>query len=117
MAESDTRPTCTLCGEPMPAGEEMFKYHGYSGPCPKPPLREAPIPLEQSDARFIDKLGFAAFCADAASTGITLTVVELGEIWGRSHPETRSKWRRIADAVLTASRATSPERATKSEEG
>ena len=26
--------TCELCGEPMPAGEEMFKYHGYSGPCP-----------------------------------------------------------------------------------
>lgn len=30
-------PTCQLCGEPMPAGEEMFKYHGYSGPCPTPP--------------------------------------------------------------------------------
>lgn len=29
---------CELCGEPMPSGEEMFKYHGYSGPCPKPPL-------------------------------------------------------------------------------
>lgn len=29
---------CSLCGEPMPAGEEMFKYHGYSGDCPKPPL-------------------------------------------------------------------------------
>lgn len=29
---------CTLCGESMPAGEEMFKYHGYSGDCPKPPL-------------------------------------------------------------------------------
>ena len=28
---------CELCGEPMPAGEEMFKYHGFSGPCPKPP--------------------------------------------------------------------------------
>lgn len=28
---------CNLCGEPMPKGEEMFKYHGYSGPCPKPP--------------------------------------------------------------------------------
>lgn len=27
---------CELFGEPMPAGEEMFKYHGYSGPCPKP---------------------------------------------------------------------------------
>ncbi|MBZ0105576.1 MAG: hypothetical protein K8H84_08080 [Sulfuricella denitrificans] len=29
---------CELCGEPMPEGEEMFKYHGYSGDCPKPPL-------------------------------------------------------------------------------
>lgn len=28
---------CEFCGEPMPQGEEMFKYHGYSGPCPKPP--------------------------------------------------------------------------------
>ena len=25
---------CGLCGEPMPEGEEMFNYHGYSGPCP-----------------------------------------------------------------------------------
>jgi hypothetical protein len=25
---------CELCGQPMPEGEEMFKYHGYSGPCP-----------------------------------------------------------------------------------
>lgn len=32
-------PNCKLCGEPMPAGEEMFKYHGYSGPCPKPTTR------------------------------------------------------------------------------
>lgn len=30
--------TCKLCGEPMPEGEEMFNYHGYSGDCPKPPL-------------------------------------------------------------------------------
>ena len=29
---------CKLCGEPMPEGEEMFYYHGYSGDCPKPPL-------------------------------------------------------------------------------
>jgi hypothetical protein len=26
--------TCSLCGHPMPPGEEMFKYHGYTGPCP-----------------------------------------------------------------------------------
>lgn len=31
-------PNCSLCGEPMPAGEEMFLYHGSSGPCPKLPL-------------------------------------------------------------------------------
>jgi hypothetical protein len=29
---------CTLCGEPMQPGEEMFKFHGSLGPCPKPPL-------------------------------------------------------------------------------
>jgi hypothetical protein len=34
---------CQLCGEPMPKGEEMFNYHGSSGPCPKPP-RDAPDP-------------------------------------------------------------------------
>lgn len=28
---------CELCGKPMPEGEEMFKYHGYSGPCPVNP--------------------------------------------------------------------------------
>lgn len=31
-------PNCELCGEPMADGEEMFKYHGSLGPCPKPPL-------------------------------------------------------------------------------
>ena len=35
---------CDLCGEPMPAGEEMFKFHGYSGPCPKPPLPQPAKP-------------------------------------------------------------------------
>ena len=34
------QPKCQLCGEPMPPGEEMFNFHGYSGPCPKPPLKE-----------------------------------------------------------------------------
>ena len=37
---------CQLCGESMPAGEEMFNYHGYSGPCPKPPL---PKPQQVED--------------------------------------------------------------------
>ena len=33
---------CAICGEPMPPGEEMFKYHGYSGDCPKPPMPKPP---------------------------------------------------------------------------
>jgi hypothetical protein len=34
---SKQAPVCELCGEPMPAGETMFRFHGYSGRCPKPP--------------------------------------------------------------------------------
>lgn len=33
--------TCGLCGLPMPPGEEVFKYHGHSGPCPIRPATEA----------------------------------------------------------------------------
>ena len=41
----ETPPVCEICGEPMPPGEEMFKFHGYSGPCPKPPRAEpSPAP-------------------------------------------------------------------------
>lgn len=38
---------CGLCGEPMPEGEEMFKFHGYSGACPKPPMPPRLQPHEQ----------------------------------------------------------------------
>ncbi len=40
--QTDETPKCELCGEPMPAGETMFKYHGFSGSCPKPPLKRSP---------------------------------------------------------------------------
>ena len=40
-----TAKLCEICGEPMPDGETMFKFHGYSGPCPKPPLKkQTPAP-------------------------------------------------------------------------
>lgn len=57
---------CELCGEPMPAGEEMFKYHGYSGPCPKPPLPKA-APSSAPETSSMQKLIDAArmLCADA----------------------------------------------------
>lgn len=40
---------CQLCGHPMPAGEEMFNYHGYSGPCLGPPLQQAPTRTAEAD--------------------------------------------------------------------
>lgn len=42
---------CELCGEPLPKGEEMFRYHGYSCPCPKPPLQTVTEPDWQQQAR------------------------------------------------------------------
>ena len=38
MSRPSDEGRCDVCGEPMPPGEEMFRMHGYSGPCPKPPL-------------------------------------------------------------------------------
>ena len=35
---------CRICGEPLPDAEEMFNYHGYSGPCPKSPIAQATAP-------------------------------------------------------------------------
>lgn len=34
QAKADESAGCSICHQPMPAGEEMFKFHGYSGPCP-----------------------------------------------------------------------------------
>lgn len=39
--------TCSICGEPMPPGEEMFKFHGYSGPCPKPSMKKPDTALDR----------------------------------------------------------------------
>lgn len=35
---------CALCGHRMPAGEEMFRFHGYSGPCPTDPTSDGRTP-------------------------------------------------------------------------
>jgi hypothetical protein len=51
---SDKKFLCELCGEPMPKGEEMFKFHGYSGPCPKPPKPAEPTALDAAEHRIRD---------------------------------------------------------------
>lgn len=45
---------CELCGEPLPEGEQMFKYHGYSGPCPKPPLDQPRRNLEVAERKLAE---------------------------------------------------------------
>lgn len=49
-------PKCELCGEPMPDGETMFKYHGHSGPCPKPPLPKAATPSHGMTAERLEEI-------------------------------------------------------------
>lgn len=42
------RPLCNICGEPMPEGFEMFRFHGADGnDCPKPPLIKREIILAE----------------------------------------------------------------------
>lgn len=45
---NQSKAVCQLCGEPMPEGEDMFKYHGYSGTCPKPPKPKEVSKVEPS---------------------------------------------------------------------
>jgi len=47
---------CELCGEPMPEGESVFSFHGYSGPCPKPPLPKEPPAKTERELELEDLL-------------------------------------------------------------
>ena len=70
-----TKPTCELCGEPMPEGEEMFKVHGYSGGCPKPSLtKSVPIMNDRHPShvtRISDASSFDEVCINCGATDIT----------------------------------------------
>ena len=55
------KPVCGLCGEPMPEGEEMFKNHGYSGPCPKPAVERPKEDIFQEYLERAEKAGVVDF--------------------------------------------------------
>lgn len=59
---------CELCGHSMPKGEEMFKFHGFSGPCPVPVVHVVVEPDHSpKDAReLVDYLRTMA-CVDPES--------------------------------------------------
>lgn len=58
---------CELCGKPMPEGEEMFKYHGYSCDCPKSSLEPKIIYLQLGDDADITEFKKEDFEADGIS--------------------------------------------------
>jgi hypothetical protein len=68
---------CELCGEPMFPGEEMFKFHGYSVPCPKPPLPK------ETQPRVTDN--------DAGEISVTLNGQELRGFIYKDDAERRTK--------------------------
>ena len=61
---TDDEARCELCGELMPPNESMFKFHGYSGDCPKPPLPMPPSELDQLRAE-VAQLRAVVAAADA----------------------------------------------------
>ncbi len=68
---------CEICGEPMPDGETMFKFHGYSVPCPKLPLPRVTQPRVTDD--------------DNGNVSVTLNGKELRGWSYKDDPERRVK--------------------------
>ena len=115
---SAQKAVCQLCGEPMPAGEEMFNYHGYSGPCPKPPKSgqindpyEGPLdpapsaPMsEQVVRRVTDEMVLAALREDAAQKGESFDAM-----WRQMDNAQRDtlldEWRCVIECALSAAPA------------
>jgi hypothetical protein len=75
----------------MPPGEEMFKFHGYSGNCPKPPLPRPPSDTERLD--WLDK-----HCAFVADHEYNIGPFKVGEL------------RKMADAGISADKANRDDR-------
>lgn len=82
----ETSATCSLCGEPMPEGEQMFNYHGFSGPCPKPPLPK-PITTEQ-----LDKLQFGKELHERPRADNRAQLAYETFLAGFNPPSTLPKW-------------------------
>lgn len=63
----------------MPEGEEMFYYHGYSGPCPKPPLKKEKEVQPKSEKK-IEKIDEASFSRAGRDERLAMTALKINEI-------------------------------------
>lgn len=84
---------CEICGEPMPAGEDMFKFHGYSGPCPKPAL---PKPTTEAVVEYVHRQEADEFVLDIKANG---------ELWHQMRFMTATERQRAQDDMLGMMRA------------
>lgn len=87
------RPRCQLCGEPMPPGEEMFFYHGHSGPCPKPPL---PRPKVEAVIEYVH---------DQRGNTFSLKVICGGQVWDELFFDSAEERQRAHDDLLRMMRS------------
>lgn len=92
--------TCELCGEPMP-GEEMFNYHGYSGPCPKPPLPRVSTEAEPRGSAK-DVVGATAAKASTPLPACPLPEEQVREIIDAQFSSYHWAWNRSLNTLTTA---------------
>lgn len=100
------KPNCTLCGEPMPEGEEMFHYHGYSGPCPKPPQK--PQVFKQADIDNWFSYHAPTQVQQDAYMSIRNRAKELAETFNTCAPpcsDTTAAMRHLREAVMAMNQA------------
>lgn len=72
---------CGLCGHPMPPGEEMFQFHGYSGPCPGPPIVDEKPTAASLVTKWLteaDSLRETAASLDLTGRAVTDTAKQFG---------------------------------------
>lgn len=72
--------TCEICGHPMPPGEEMFKFHGYSSDCPRPFLLPLPEKKKSYEELLIERDQALAQAAALAGALEGLTNAALAEL-------------------------------------
>lgn len=92
---------CEICGEPMPEGEQSFRYHGFSGPCPKPPLPTPPrnglVNTRRYDPKSIpaDEPVFVLRAQDALAA-------DLVELWAMRAQSMDCTWDKVRSAHAIA---------------
>lgn len=68
---------CELCGMPMPPGEEMFKYHGNSGPCPVQSKPQHQIRVSEEKLELDEKISkLCSFIESESATTVSQAELE-----------------------------------------